>query len=85
MWGAQYVPIGYLVFSGADNRLYAAPLDPDRLETTGPALRLLEGISTGGTSRVEFSADGTLIYQQIDGELVVVLNWFEELRQRMGN
>ena len=91
-FSGNYVPTGHIVFTRDDNRLYAAPFDQDRLEVTGPALRIIDGIAytNFGLSGFEFSTNGTLMYEQAPSGsdrrrgLVIVLNWFDELKERMG-
>ena len=59
----RYVPTGHLLYwVGGD--LMAAPFDPDRLDLTGPAASVVEGVATSqdGPPVVAFSQDGTLIY-----------------------
>jgi hypothetical protein len=61
---ARYVPSGYLVYARAGG-LLATPFDLKRLQVTGPAVLVLEGVSTGSTfGGAEFgaSADGSLAY-----------------------
>lgn len=59
----RFLPSGHLVYA-VDSDLFVAPFDPDRLETTGPAVRVQEGVSTGmfGTSYYDVSDTGTLVY-----------------------
>ena len=62
----RYVPSGHLVFVHGGT-LFAAPFDLDRLEVTGGAVPVLEGItaSTGtGGANFAVSNDGTLVYLQ---------------------
>ena len=61
---AQYVPTGHIVYaSGAT--LMAAPFDARRLELTGPAVPVVQGIRRGqisGIAQFSFSNEGTLAY-----------------------
>ncbi|MFB3110397.1 MAG: protein kinase, partial [Gemmatimonadales bacterium] len=65
-FSGYYVPTGHIVFTRSDNRLYAASFDQDRMEVTGPALRMIDetAYSGFGLSGFEFSTDGTLMYEQ---------------------
>jgi len=59
----RYAESGHLVFfRGKD--LLAAPFDADRLELTGPAVRVLEniGLDFNGVPLASFSPSGTLAY-----------------------
>lgn len=57
--------VGHLLYMH-NNALFAAPFDLDRLETRGPAVPALEGISTTpespGGAQIAFAADGTVVY-----------------------
>ncbi|MCH7716641.1 MAG: PD40 domain-containing protein [Gemmatimonadetes bacterium] len=55
---------GYLVHAGSDGTLLAQPFDPTARRTTGPAVALLEGVSTSGPGMPEFaiSDNGALVY-----------------------
>jgi serine/threonine-protein kinase len=61
---ARYAPSGHLVYVTANGTLLAAPFDQDRLELTGPAVALAEGVGVGpfGSADLAIAADGTLIY-----------------------
>ncbi len=59
----RYVETGHLVFARAGGSLMAAPFDLDRLEMTGPAVQMLEGVGIGGsTANFDVSRNGTLVY-----------------------
>ena len=60
----RYVAPGYLVFLRADGAVLAAPFDQDRLELTGPAVALFEGVMTKpfGSADFALSPGGTLAY-----------------------
>jgi Tol biopolymer transport system component len=60
----RYAPSGHLIY-GVNGTLMAVPFDPDRLQLTGNAVPVAEGVLTDGpTAAVEFalSADGALVY-----------------------
>ncbi|HEX9690515.1 MAG TPA: protein kinase [Gemmatimonadales bacterium] len=59
-----YAASGHLVFVTADGSLMAAPFDERRLELTGPAVALTEGVSVraAGSVDVAVSSTGTLMY-----------------------
>ena len=61
---ARYVTPGYLVYVKANGRAFAAPFDLSRLEITGPATPVLEGVATRGLqmSEVAVANDGSLVY-----------------------
>jgi serine/threonine-protein kinase len=61
---ARYVPSGQVVYARAGD-LLAVPFDLARLEVTGPAETVLQGISSypgTGTAEFAFSLDGVLAY-----------------------
>jgi serine/threonine-protein kinase len=61
---ARYAPSGHLIY-GVNGTLMAVPFDLDRLQITGNAVPVAEGVLTDGPSAaVEFamSADGSLVY-----------------------
>src|SRR6185295_5676293 len=54
---ARYVPTGHLVYA-LGGTLFALPFDPRRLETTGTAVSILEGVArstAGSTGGAQFS------------------------------
>jgi eukaryotic-like serine/threonine-protein kinase len=58
----RYLASGYLVYHQRGT-LFAAPMDPVRLELTGPAVPLVEGVSySGSQANFDVSASGTLVY-----------------------
>jgi serine/threonine-protein kinase len=61
---ARYAASGHLVYVAADGTLLAAPFDADRLELTGAAVALSEGVGVGPFASADLSigADGTLVY-----------------------
>ncbi len=72
-----YVP-GY-VFFVQDAALFARPFDETRLEFSGDAIRILEGIPVTGPGRASFSvsAAGVLAYWPYPVGTSAVLRWFE--------
>ncbi len=61
---ARYVAPGYLVFVRYDGAVLAAPFDADRLELTGAAVPVLEGVMTKAFGAVDLavSSAGSLAY-----------------------
>ena len=66
----RYLPSGHLIYI-QDGALFAAPFDLDRLETSGPGVPALEGISelasnasggSAGAAQLAVSENGTLAY-----------------------
>ncbi len=59
----RYASSGHLILSRG-TVLLAAPFDPARLELTGPAVPLVEGVASDGTGQVHYaiSRSGTLAY-----------------------
>ena len=60
----RYVPSGHLIYM-QQGTLFAAPFDPVRLETVGPAVPAIEGLTSSpgsGGAQVAFSSEGTLAY-----------------------
>jgi serine/threonine-protein kinase len=60
----RYSQTGHLVYGRADGVLMAVPFDPVRLELTGPAILLLEGVMVKSNGEAEFglSRNGSLVY-----------------------
>src|SRR5262249_22668287 len=61
---ARYVAPGHLVYYRSGS-LWAAPFDPARLKVTGPALLMVEGVSSDaewGLAGFSISRHGTLVY-----------------------
>jgi Tol biopolymer transport system component len=74
---ARYSETGHLVYGRTDGVLMAVPFDPVRLEVTGPANSLLEGVMVKPWGVVEFdiARNGSLVYltgAAGRGELVIV-------------
>jgi len=60
----RYVPTGHVIYM-QQSTLFAAPFDLNRLETTGQAVPVVEGVLTNpvsGGAQVAVSGDGTLVY-----------------------
>jgi serine/threonine-protein kinase len=60
----RFLPSGHLVYWHKDV-LFAAPMDPDRLELTGPSVPVLEDVSFHGgtgTAGYTFSRSGMFVY-----------------------
>jgi Tol biopolymer transport system component len=75
----RYLPSGHLVYyqSGA---LFAAPLDLGRLELTGPAVSLAEGVAyTPNVAHADFelSPSGALVYVRGPGAVGRVISWMD--------
>ena len=72
----RYLASGYLVYN-QQGTLFAAPMDADRLELTGPAVPLVDGVSTFGLGRADFdlSASGTLVYRGGTAGTSFQLSW----------
>jgi Tol biopolymer transport system component len=65
----RYLPTGHLVFVH-NATLFAAPFDLARLEVTGPAVPVIEGITSDPTSagaQFAFANDGSLVYARGPG------------------
>ena len=59
----RYVSSGHLVYKQGEN-LMAAPFDPERLQTTGPSVPVVEGVlgDVNGAAHYSVSTAGTLVY-----------------------
>ena len=67
---ARYAPTGHIIFTRTGS-LWAAPFDVDRLEITGPAVSMVDNVSSG---QYAISDTGTLVYAPqgvIGGRLLV--------------
>jgi Tol biopolymer transport system component len=86
-WKAQYVSSGHVVYVNNRGEIFAVPFDPTRLAVTGAAVPLPERPATGTADDVSFfvSSGGTLAYVPFEAprRLKVVVNWQEELKQRV--
>ena len=61
---ARYVPTGHLVYA-VSGRVFAVPVDAQRLEVTGNPVPVITGVrraSVSGASHFSFSSNGTLVY-----------------------
>lgn len=79
----RYVPTGKKaghltwVYQGT---VFAAPLDPHRLELTGPARPVLEEVTfadPNGGAQLDFAADGTLLYVPQRAPSLSTILWLE--------
>ena len=61
---ARWSPTGHILVVQADGKLVAAPFDEQRLELTGPAIPLLDGVRVDGlgTADLAVSRTGRLVY-----------------------
>jgi hypothetical protein len=59
--GSRYLPTGHIVYT-AGNNLLAVPFDPDKLETTGGQVPVVEGIDMTFALAYALSDSGTLVY-----------------------
>ncbi len=72
----RYLASGYLVYYQRGS-LFAAPMDVSRLELRGPAVLLVDGVSSFEYGRADFdlSASGILVYQRGPARANLVLSW----------
>ena len=65
----RYVRTGHLVFATADGSVLAVPFDPDRLEVTGSAVPLVDGVVVkySGAANFALSDAGRLVYVEGSG------------------
>jgi serine/threonine-protein kinase len=75
---AHYLPGGYLLFSRGTT-MFAAPMDLDRLELTGPASPLIERVADDHFRGADFdvSASGTLVYRRSASILNRAVVWLD--------
>jgi eukaryotic-like serine/threonine-protein kinase len=74
----RYLPSGHLVYV-TKGGLFAVPFDVDRLEITGPAVRL-ESVSSNpnlGSAQMDFSRNGTFVYRTGGTEGLRTLQWVD--------
>jgi eukaryotic-like serine/threonine-protein kinase len=57
--GAWYSPTGHLLYTSRDGGLFAAPFDLDRMQLTGGAVSVLEGVDP---TRFTLSVSGSALY-----------------------
>jgi Tol biopolymer transport system component len=75
----RYLPTGHILF-GRGGKAFALPFDVDRLVTTGPPVKVLDGVVTSdgyGSMQLSCSDEGTLVYvaggpEQFSRELMVL-------------
>jgi serine/threonine protein kinase/Tol biopolymer transport system component len=74
----RYSASGHVVFARA-GAILAAPFDLSRLEVTGPAVTLIEGlrIEEWGAAQFALSADGTLVYVSGGPAWIGKLTWVD--------
>jgi serine/threonine protein kinase len=79
----RYVPTGHLLYMNK-GVLFAVAFDPDRLETHGEAIPILDDVAGGGAlneaGQFDFSQTGTLIYLKGHGpagQSMSVLQWLD--------
>jgi serine/threonine-protein kinase len=62
---ARYSPTGHLLVATADGKIIALPFDPEKMQTTGSPMGLIEGIGVEGSGfaiNLDLSETGTLVY-----------------------
>ena len=70
---------GYLLYVSKAT-LFAVPFDPDKLETRGTALPMLEDVAVGpnGRAQLEISRTGALVYRRASGDAgLLTVTWIE--------
>jgi len=74
----RYAASGHIVFARGSG-LLAAPFDLSRLEVTGPAVSLIEGVRVEewGAAQYALSPDGTLIYASGGPAYIGKLTWVD--------
>jgi Tol biopolymer transport system component len=68
------VVTGHILFGSVDEgAVHAVPFVVSRLEVTGPALSVIEGVvvKAGGAAEVAISRSGTLVYAEVTGSELV--------------
>ena len=71
----RYLAGGYLVYHQRGT-LFAAPMDLDRLELTGPAAPLVDGVSyTASRANFDLSSSGTLVYYRSAAGSNIIPSW----------
>jgi serine/threonine protein kinase len=75
----RYAASGHLVFARA-GAILAAPFDVSRLEVTGPAVTLIEGIriEEWGAAQFALSSEGTLVYVNGGPAWIGKLTWVDQ-------
>ncbi len=79
----QYLPSGHLVYL-RDSTLFAAPFDLKRLAVTGPAVQILEDVSSNSTSGGDFSFSQNGIFVYLSGKPagLASLGWIDSAGKR---
>ena len=87
----RYLPTGHLLY-GLDDVLFAVPFDLTTLEAVGEPVTLFEGVRTR-PSQYSVSDSGSFAWVPGNGQteagepsssqINIVLNWFEELKERV--
>lgn len=75
----RYVQSGHVVFI-RNGTLFAVPFDRDRLEVTGNAVPIIEGLTAGGVTggaQISASASGGLVYLPGSSVTGVPVSWLE--------
>ena len=65
----RYLPTGHLLYLNKGT-LFAVPFDPDKLQTTGNAVSILDDVQfneTTGAANLSFSRDGVLVFRKGTG------------------
>ena len=81
--GARYSPTGHVLFN-RDTTLMAQPFDLDRLELTGDAFPVAEGVAGGVRTPFSVSADGSLAYLNQGAPAQSQLAWFDGTGRQLG-
>ena len=68
----HYVPSGHIVFLREEDGYWLLPFSLERLESTGPPVRILQDAAS-----LSVSADGTLVYASVDGTAEKQLAWVD--------
>ncbi|MEE8538534.1 MAG: hypothetical protein V3S54_01865 [Woeseiaceae bacterium] len=82
-WGARYVPTGHLIYS-QPGKLLAVPFDKEKLEVTGPAVTVVEGVQTNGFGDAQYAVSQSGLLAYIPGEHTNVGNfvWLDRQGKR---
>ncbi len=73
----RYLPSGHLTYV-TKGTLYGVPFDPDKLETRGPPVALLEQVAHNplfGSAQLNFTQGGTLIYRNGAKNDTATIHW----------
>jgi serine/threonine-protein kinase len=84
----RYLPSGHLVYVNKST-LFAIPFNPDKLETSGNAVPILDDVkfnlNIGGQADLSFSRNGTLIYRKAGADASSgqsILQWIDPAGKR---